>query len=156
MIKSRLLTHTETVACRNMTCVNKASLPRLIGSVYTGQIGGIGYESYHFASANNCYRNFTAIDLKLDDGSKFPTLKHFSDIYINETERIFKGKISWFPSSYKGEASWMYEIHFTKSLDKSIPSLSRFVSYDTSGKVVRNVTLGVIYRYTGEYNTPLF
>ena len=118
-----------------------------MGSVYESMMG-LNHVSYHFNSADNCYINFHGTSWTLDNGTKFPDVKHFFNVTINENDRVFRGSISWTPLSYAGEVLWTYEIYFSYTLDKSVAG--SFITYDNRGHVIRNLTMDGLTQYSSK------
>jgi len=86
----------------------------IMGQTYV-QVGGRGLASYHFESKNKCYLSYARApdDWVLDDGSKPPTTKPFTDAHFDPDTRRFTGTVIW-PVPFNGHGKWDYEMVFSK------------------------------------------
>ena len=77
----------------------------------------VGFASYHFISNDSCYISFANVPStwpRLDNGKKLPQKKYFTNVSINENQRIFKGDINWQPTSWQGAVLWSFEMYFAE------------------------------------------
>jgi hypothetical protein len=96
----------------------KCKVSTIFGCTYVqGQIEGLA--SYHFESETACFISYAAAPdhWTLDDGSRPPEQKHFSDVSYNPLTRTFTGKIDWSPRLFGGDQIWAYKLIFSDNFD---------------------------------------
>ena len=94
--------------------------PGLAGSVFA-QGMTLGLASYHFEVALPSSQPYISYESPLcahwpglDDGSRLPPRKPFTEVEINEAAGTFKGTIEWpAPATWRGDAKWNYTMHFS-------------------------------------------
>ena len=82
-------------------------------------VGRYSRFSYHFFSMSECYiRCAAALDgLLLDDGSRLPSTKPFTEASYDPVTRTFRGKIDWSPTSFNGFQKQEFELVFSDDFD---------------------------------------
>jgi len=87
----------------------------IFGTVYVQQ-GGVGVASYHFDAAGDCYISYANApeSWTLDDGSRAPAKKPFSETSWDPASRTFRGVVHWDPP-FDGSRRWDYEIVFAEN-----------------------------------------
>ncbi|MFN9943544.1 MAG: hypothetical protein ACK56I_29130, partial [bacterium] len=90
-----------------------------------GQIEGLA--SYHFESETACFISYAAAPdhWTLDDGSRPPEQKHFSDVSYNPLTRTFTGKIDWSPQLFGGDQTGRMSSYSLTTLTLSAGDISR-------------------------------
>ena len=90
---------------------------QLAGAVFVqGQMPGLA--SYHFDSSGEGAHISYASPLcahwpALDDGSRPPAEKPFTDVSFGPGGTWFEGTIDWSPTSWKGDTRWRYRMEFS-------------------------------------------
>ncbi|CAE7910521.1 unnamed protein product [Symbiodinium necroappetens] len=79
------------------------------------QNGQTGLASYHFDSPDQCYISYEQAPAhwRLDDGSKPPSKKYWTDVSFDAKNSTFRGIISW-DTPFDGETKWVYRIQFSE------------------------------------------
>lgn len=72
----------------------------------------IGEGSYHFLKDGTAYLNYEKMPKShtLSDGSPYPKILHFTNIYYDPTVQLFQGSIFWDVST--GQSRWDYTMKF--------------------------------------------
>jgi hypothetical protein len=90
-------------------------------SIYIPRTGVDMYSkfSYHFFSMSECYICYAAAldGLPLDDGSRLPDTKPFTEASYDPATRTFRGKIDWSPTSFNGFQKQEFELVFSDDFD---------------------------------------
>mmetsp|Transcript_67050 Transcript_67050/g.196086 ORF Transcript_67050/g.196086 Transcript_67050/m.196086 type:complete len:421 (-) Transcript_67050:27-1289(-) len=83
------------------------------GSMYHPALEGIA--SYHFDGQDACYISYASAppDWRLDDGSRPPERKPFSNPSFDAAARTFRGTVEWAPP-FRGSVLWEYEMIFAE------------------------------------------
>jgi hypothetical protein len=108
-----------TTAClKNEEKLRKPDVSTISGCIYVQGLT-IGLASYHFVSETECYICYTAApdEWLLDDGSRPPAQKPFTETSYDSVTRTFRGNIDWSPTSFDNEQSWEYEMVFSDNFD---------------------------------------
>jgi hypothetical protein len=98
--------------------MRRPEVSTIFGCTYVqGQTEGLA--SYHFESETACFISYAAAPdhWTLDDGSRPPEQKHFSDVSYNPLTRTFTGKIDWSPRLFGGDQIWAYKLIFSDNFD---------------------------------------
>ena len=86
----------------------------LMGQVFTRNDGEVGNASIHFHETDGCYISYekgSFSNVKLEDGSAFPSRIFFTEQIFNAYERTFTG-VTDFGGILNGDISERYEIKF--------------------------------------------
>ena len=116
------------------------------GSVFVQDVLAVGAASYHFEAIDNIYlsyenRTWAEQFAPLDDGSKLPDRKMFSNVKFPD-ELTFTGEIIWDPTWYNF-TKWGYNFMLTDD-GKKIKSGETTVSFIDG-------TTGVVEYGDGDY-----
>lgn len=91
--------------------------------------------SLHFDAEDDCYISFAKPgpddEWRLDDGSAPPAKKPFLNPSFDTESRTFCGEVRWDPH-WEGEASWIYEIVFSKDFRSTVGG--RRLELDADGR----------------------
>merc|ERR1712119_1302 len=74
-----------------------------------------GLASYHLSENAGCWISYSNCPWTLDDGSKPPEKKFFTNENFNIAERTFSGTIEWGSTPFGGDKQWVY--NFTLAED---------------------------------------
>ena len=86
-----------TISLADDEPLQKPDVSTIFGSVYVqGQT--VGLASYHFYTEQECYINYAAAPERwvLDDGSRLPARKAFTQHRFDAATRTFRGYIDWY------------------------------------------------------------
>lgn len=104
------------VTQNGMPILAAEEIDTIFGSVYI-QGSTKGLASYHFISIEESYVSYEntlcAMWPNLDDGSRPPARKPFTNCSYDSITRTFKGDIVWDPTSWTGQKLWRYEMIFS-------------------------------------------
>jgi hypothetical protein len=94
----------------------------IFGSVYVHQGRGVGQGSVHFVSEIEGYINYTVAPVGctnqlLDDGSRLPAQKPFTETSYDPVTRTFCGKVDWSPTSLNGNQRRQLKMVFSDDFD---------------------------------------
>lgn len=82
------------------------------------QMGVLGFASYHFVSEQEGYISYEAEEVSmlppLDDGSRVPARKSFSNMSYDAGSRTLRATVSWDPAGWFGSAAWELEMVFSE------------------------------------------
>lgn len=97
------------------------------------QAGADGVASYHFDSPEDIYISYTQAPAgwKLDDGSRPPAKKPFTDTTYDASSRTFEGTILWSEAAFGGAAKWVYRMEFSE--DYNIICGGEMLAFGTDG-----------------------
>ena len=107
----------------------------IFGSVYVQQGLGVGQGSVHFVSEIEGYINYTAapyVDWLLDDGSRLPAQKPFTETSYDPVTRTFRGKYDWSPTSLNGIQTRKIEMVFSD--DFGMISEGKLINFYADGR----------------------
>jgi len=101
----------------------------IFGSVYVQQGHGVGQGSVHFVSEIEGYINYTAapVDWLLDDGSRLPAQKPFTETSYDPVTRTFCGKHDWSPTSLNGCQRRQFKMVFSDDFDTISGKVMQFL-----------------------------
>ena len=107
----------------------------IFGSVYVQQGLGVGQGSVHFVSEIEGYINYTAapyVDWLLDDGSRLPAQKPFTETSYDPVTRTFRGEHDWWPTSFNGIQKRKIEMVFSN--DFGTISEGKLINFYADGR----------------------
>eukprot|EP00304_Pavlova_gyrans_P007097 CAMPEP_0206057164 /NCGR_PEP_ID=MMETSP1466-20131121/43796_1 /ASSEMBLY_ACC=CAM_ASM_001126 /TAXON_ID=44452 /ORGANISM="Pavlova gyrans, Strain CCMP608" /LENGTH=316 /DNA_ID=CAMNT_0053432431 /DNA_START=119 /DNA_END=1069 /DNA_ORIENTATION=+ len=89
----------------------------LAGSIYI-QGGQLGVASYHFESETEAHISYLRAppEWTLDNGERPPAQKPFLSPAYDVATRTFTGTIDWSPTSFAGDARWVYRMVFSEDM----------------------------------------
>lgn len=127
------------------------------GSIYIqGRLKGLA--SYHFDTEDDCYISYASPHCSmwpsLDNGDRPAVKKPFVNTSFDLSSRTFKGTIDWSPTTWGGDAIWIYEMIFTEDFN-SIEDGS-VNAYDKTGQQTECHKFGIDLNYQRLYDDHIF